>query len=126
MLPGHEPEAAAGDSALTSQPAPSASNLAFGVTTDENDSAHISEYLHPYVVVACDGKPYPGKVVDIDEQLGELHTSCMHRVGPNRFFWPTRTDVCWYIVAVIPEPTKVTQRHCEVSAPIWREVMKNV
>ena len=90
----------------------------------------LSELLLKFVVVKYDGHPYPGKVVDIDEQQGELEISCMHRVGQNRFFWPLRTDICWYtrddILAVIPEPTNVTHRHCEVSPPIWRDILEKL
>ena len=36
----------------------------------------------------------------------------MHRVGVNRFFWPAREDVLWYlhsdIITMIPPPTAVT------------------
>jgi len=43
-----------------------------------------------------------------------------------KFLCPICTNVCWYnfdeIVDVIPEPTKVTQRHCEVSPLIRRKV----
>jgi len=50
----------------------------------------------------------------------------MHRVGPNRFFGPSAPTFAGItfdeIVDVIPEPTKVTQRHCEVSPLIRRKV----
>jgi len=86
--------------------------------------------LHQFVVIKYDGSPYPGKVLDVDEQQGDMQVSCMHRVGPNRFFWPTRADICWYsrddVIAVIPEPTKVTQRHCEVSHAVWNEIIQKL
>ena len=48
------------------------------------------DYLNQHMVVTYDGKPYPGQVIDVDEQQGHLHVSCMHRVGTtNRFFGPS-------------------------------------
>lgn len=91
-----ELQAASGDSASTHHLAPSVSALTFGVTSDVSDASHINDYLHQYVTVSYDGLPYPGKVSDTDEQQGDLYVSCMHHIGPNRFFWPTHTDVCWY------------------------------
>jgi len=58
----------------------------------------VSGYLNLFVVVQYDGKSFPGKVMDIDEQQGDLQISCMHRVGRNRLFWPTRSDLCWYSI----------------------------
>jgi hypothetical protein len=70
-------------------------------------------YLNKHVIVKYDAQPYPGLVVD--EDLEDLQVMCMHRIGQNRFFWPVRADICWYvkddIVCVIPEPEKVTGRH---------------
>jgi len=93
------------------------------------DNVPLSNLLNQFVIVLYEGNPYPGKVIDVDEQQGDLQISCMHRIGPNRFFWPSKTDICWYehdnIISVIPEPAKVTHRHCEVSPLIWSQVMIN-
>lgn len=94
------------------------------------DDVPLSDLLNQFVIIQYDGIPYPGKVVDIDDQQGDLQISCMHRIGPNRFFWPSKADLCWYehddILAVIPEPAKVTHRHCEVSPLIWNEVTQKL
>ena len=38
-----------------------------------------------------DEKPYPGLVLNVDTD-GVL-VRCMHRVGQNRFYWPSTEDV---------------------------------
>ena len=81
-------------------------------------------YLDNHVVVMYDGQPYPGLVVDVD--LEDIQVKCMCRIGPNRFFWPARDDVCWYskddIIRIIPPPVKVTGRHHQVRPDIWDEI----
>jgi len=66
-------------------------------------------------IVRYDGGLYPGVILDIDED-NTLEVKCMHKVGPNRFFWPAVEDVLWYkvddIVSLISEPTSVTKRPC--------------
>ena len=91
-------------------------------------SGRIEGLLDNYVVVRYDGKPYPGKVIDIDRIRGDVKVSCMHSVGRNRFFWPQRADVCWYemcdVVAVITEPQKVsaTGRHMQIDPKVYADV----
>ena len=74
-----------------------------------------------YVVVRYDGSLYPGKVVD--EDVGDVKVNCMSKIGENRFYWPTREDICYYmrddVVSVIPEPERVTGRHMQVTPSIW-------
>jgi hypothetical protein len=55
-------------------------------STSDNTVSSVADYLNQFVVVSYDSKPYPGKVIDINEQQGDLQISCMHRVGHNRFF----------------------------------------
>ncbi|XP_060568684.1 uncharacterized protein LOC132727272 [Ruditapes philippinarum] len=47
-----------------------------------------------YVVVQYDGLPFPGVILDVDED--EIEVKAMHRVGNNRYFWPMIDDVLWY------------------------------
>ena len=103
------------------------SDTANGVDIVLESDASVEHLLNNYVVVKYDGRPYPGKVVDIDTQQGEVQVSCMHKVGHNRFFWPARTDLCWYtlddILAVISEPTKVTGRHFQIETEVFNSVI---
>ena len=91
-------------------------------------SGPIEGLLDNYVVVRYDGKPYPGKVIDIDRIRGDVKVSCMHSVGRNLFFWPHRADVCWYeicdILTVITEPQKVTGtgRHMQIDPKVYAAV----
>jgi len=55
----------------------------------------------------------------------------MHAVGDNRFFWPQkRRDVCWYssdrLLALIPEPQNVTNRHEEINRDVWSAVTDDI
>ena len=49
---------------------------------------------------------------------GYAQVKCMHRVGQNRYFWPAREDIIWYmfddILRLIPAPVRVTARHVEI------------
>lgn len=88
-----------------------------------------SELLGKHVLVLYDGFPYPGIVTDFDEQ--DIFVNCMHRIGRNRFFWPQmRKDECWYsfdqLLAIIPKPKHVTDRHFEVEKQIWEEILSNL
>ena len=86
---------------------------------------HLSpDYLDHHVIVMYDDKPYPGLVLNVDTD--DILVRCMHRVGQNRFYWPSTEDVCWYnkdqIVAVIPPPTSVTSRHMQIDAAVWKSL----
>ena len=84
------------------------------------DLVEKEDLLNEHVVVVYDGKPYPGIVVDVDEE--DLKVKCMHRIGQSRFFWPLTDDLCWYkyddILTKIPPPAPVTGRHHQVSLEI--------
>ena len=60
----------------------------------------------------------------------DVEVKCMHRVGGNRFFWPTNDDVCWYtkdkVLGVIPKPTPVTGRHMQVDPVMWKNMTKDI
>jgi hypothetical protein len=83
-------------------------------------------YLGKYVAVLYEGVPYPGLVVDVDEE--SIQVKCMQKVGKNRYFWPAKDDIVWYehehIVQTIPEPLNVTRRHLQVDPKIWEEIFK--
>jgi hypothetical protein len=72
--------------------------------------------------VKYNGEIYPGLTIDVDGP--DVQVKCMHSVGANRFFWPSREDVCWYVredvLEVIPEPLNVTSRHKQVLPEIWK------
>jgi hypothetical protein len=82
-----------------------------------------------YCCVEYDNKPYPGIIRNIDES--DVEVQCMHSVGKNRFFWPEKNiDVCWYpfdkVLAIIPEPRKVTSRHQEMDPTVWAAVLQRL
>ena len=71
-----------------------------------------SDVLNKYVIIQYRGKPYPGYVVNIDEQ--GVCVKCMHRAGKLEnchFYWPKRvTDESYYdiddVLTITPEPLK--------------------
>lgn len=72
--------------------------------------------------MSYDGLPYPGIIVDSDDDAVEVKS--MSRIGDNRFFWPMREDRIWYeyhkVVTLIPEPNSVGSRHLEVAKNYWK------
>ena len=105
---------------------------------DKHDASLIGQFC----VVTYNGKPYPGKIVSIDENDAEV--DCMHFIGnrfknrfnSNRFFWPEKVkDICFYpfdnIVSLIPEPQTISDhgrssRHFCVLPSIWNEILNEV
>ncbi len=53
------------------------------------------EVIQKWCVIKYDRDIYPGIITTIDEV--QVQERCMHRVGVNRFFWPTREDMIWYL-----------------------------
>lgn len=104
----------------------------FGATLDQLDQTLIGQHC----IVTYDGKPYPGKIISLDEN--EVEVDCMHAVPTKRdsdsnvFYWPTPVrDLCFYqfhqLITLIPEPRKLAEcgrlsKHFAVDASIWREV----
>lgn len=81
-----------------------------------------------YCVVKYDGKAFPGIILAVDQE-DELEVKVMHRVGRNRFFWPTIEDTLWYakeniITLLETPPMPVTARHMQVESQVWIEVEK--
>ncbi|ROL48480.1 hypothetical protein DPX16_2187 [Anabarilius grahami] len=79
------------------------------------------EVLGQWCVLTYDKDLFPGIILAMDET--HVQVKCMHRVGPNRFFWPAREDVLWYdfddVLELIPPPKPVTTRHMEIQKDIW-------
>ncbi|XP_052227670.1 uncharacterized protein LOC127842276 [Dreissena polymorpha] len=105
-----------------------------GRMIDENANEVKSEFpdmkdiLNKYVIVNFNGRPYPGKVIDVDEEVVEV--TCMHQVGKknsNCFYWPKLVkDISWYdydqILTVIPEPKPIgNTNQYKVDEFIWNE-----
>ncbi|XP_033741743.1 small proline-rich protein 3-like [Pecten maximus] len=89
------------------------------VKVDVVDECLISRHC----VVSYDNIPFPGKIVDVDDDE-EVEVSVMHKIGRNRYFWPAREDRLWYpkemIVTLLPDaPGQVTKRHSEIDPHIW-------
>lgn len=99
-----------------------------GLVGEDFDCPTGSVLLNKFVVVSYDNRPYPGRVIDYDEQ--DIKVSCMHKLGPY-FFWPRlRQDICWYnysdLLAVIEEPTLVKDRHYEVHKFLWDRIVSKL
>ena len=85
-----------------------------------------AECIGKWCVVVYDDMPYPGIIQDIDHSSVEVKV--MHRIGDNRFFWPRADDTIWYkhiqVIAMIKEPTHVTQRHWQICPDEWEKINK--
>jgi hypothetical protein len=73
--------------------------------------------------VQYDGLPYPGTIMDVDED--SIEVKVMNRIGVNRFFWPLLDDICWYktdnVITLLDQPPEnVTKRHCKLPDKIWQ------
>lgn len=78
-----------------------------------------------YCVIEYDGLPYPGLILDIDEDTAEVRAMC--RIGANRFFWPMVEDRVWYekekiITLLSQEPELVTKRHRKLDDQLWKQI----
>lgn len=91
------------------------------VTEDQWQSL---EVVGKWCVLKYDGDLYPGVITDISETQVEVR--CMQKIGVNRFFWPAREDILWYlfedIVCIIPPPRPVTGRHMEIEREVWAKL----
>lgn len=85
--------------------------------------------LNRYVLVQYDNEPYPGVVIDCDDD--EVYVRCMHRVGRDlkscSFYWPKAVkDECWYsiedVLAIIPQPHAVGRKFY-VDAALWKNAI---
>jgi hypothetical protein len=70
-----------------------------------------------------DGRPYPGKVLEVDEEREELTVSVMRQKGNNLFNWPETKDVLQYpshaIISIISGPMKM-KRHYSLTQADWQ------
>ncbi|XP_052778140.1 uncharacterized protein LOC128215498 [Mya arenaria] len=82
-----------------------------------------------YCVVDYEGLPYPGLIMDVDEDTVEVTAMC--RIGPNRFFWPLVEDRLWYgkeklITLLEEEPALVTKRHRHIDSCMWKRILEKM
>lgn len=79
------------------------------------------DLIGEWCVVRYEGDIYPGIIQDIMET--HVQVKCMSNIGVNRFFWPLREDVLWYlfedVLRMIPPPKAVNSRHVEIDREIW-------
>lgn len=74
-----------------------------------------------------DRLPYPGIIVDVDENEAEVNV--MHRIGVNKFFWPSLIeDRLWYsrdkIVTLLEKPpVPVTARNFKLPQHLWEAIV---
>ncbi|WAR24724.1 hypothetical protein MAR_038393 [Mya arenaria] len=107
------------------------------VTTrfDVNDSVLVvpvsldESLIDRFCVVDYDGRQYPGKIVDVDDN--NIEVSAMHCIGDNRFFWPLTRDVIWYegvkvVTLLNNEPSLVTTRHRAIDKTVWEAIVKKM
>lgn len=83
-----------------------------------------SDIIGQWCSLKYDNVIYLGIIQEMTET--HIEVKCMHQIGVNRFFWPRRDDVLWYlqddIIRMIPPPTSVTSRHVEIDRDIWSEI----
>nr|XP_046230013.1 uncharacterized protein LOC124051031 [Scatophagus argus] len=86
------------------------------------------DLLGKWCVLRYDNDLYPGIILNIDETHALV--KCMHRAGVNRFFWPAREDILWYlfdeVLEIIRAPQPVTSRHMEVQKDVWRRLSQSL
>ena len=117
------------------QPTPLENEVQDGVQPEPRRSDHAAEngldrlegtdgLVGEMVAVRYDSRPYPGKVLAVEED--DVQVLCMCKTGINKFFWPTREDICWYqskdVICRIPEPTKAGSGSCnhfQVDPNLW-------
>ncbi len=75
-----------------------------------------------WCALTYDGTVYPGVILEKNET--HCRVKCMHRIGPNRFFWPLRDYVLWYpykdLLTLIPAPQQVI----EIDKEMWSKLIK--
>ena len=81
-------------------------------------------------VANYDGVPYPGTILDVDEEHG-CEIKVMNKIGVNRFFWPLIEDRCWYkienIITILDTaPQPVTKRHVEIDHVVWKAIVEEL
>jgi hypothetical protein len=93
--------------------------------TNVDTGTNITELKGKWVIVfyEFECRPYPGKVLETDEDADELTVTVMRQKGNNSFNWPTTPDILQYpmesIMAEIREPEKCNRRHFSLSQADW-------
>jgi len=83
-----------------------------------------------FCIIRYDGKPFPGKILQVQPDDDDALIECMCRIGENRFFWPVYKDEAWYmqqdILGIIPEPALIGRsgRHHQVHPAAWEYACK--
>ena len=81
-----------------------------------------------WCVVRYEARVYPGVVCSVEDT--DVEVKCMSAAGKNRFFWPSREDVCWYtadnVLFHIPEPQKVGSRHMQIHPKLWDDIEQHI
>lgn len=99
-----------------------ASSVPADISWDRN------EMIGKWCVLKYDNDLYPGIILNKDET--HVQVKCMHRVGNNRFFWPSKEDTLWYlfddILQLIEEPQPVTSRHVEIQKNVWNQLSQSL
>ena len=104
------------------------SHAALDTAPTSDDLEYSVDLVGKWVVVEYDDLPYPGIVQDVDHE--SVVVKVMHNIGRNRFFWPTRDDVCPYdfhqVVTEFGGMESVTSRHMQVPVSVWDKVCKKL
>lgn len=82
------------------------------------------DLIGKWCVLKYDNDLYPGIILNTDEVHALV--KCMHHAGANRFFWPARDDILWYlfdeVLEIIQAPQPVTSRHMEIQRDVWKRL----
>ncbi|XP_028254033.1 uncharacterized protein LOC114441699 isoform X2 [Parambassis ranga] len=97
-----------------------------GTLTDTEVLWQNPDVVGKWCVLKYEGDLYPGIIMDTSET--HIQVRCMQKIGVNRFFWPAREDIMWYlfedIVSLIPPTKPVTGRHMEIEKEVWAKLQK--
>lgn len=81
-----------------------------------------------WCVLKYDNDLYPEITLNTDE--AHALVKCLHRAGANRFFWPARDDILWYLfddmLEIIQAPQPVTFRHMEIQRDVWKRLSQSM
>lgn len=87
-----------------------------------------SNLIGKWCLLKYDKELYPGIILNLDNT--HVQVKCLHRVGKNRFFWPARDDILWYlfndVLETIQPPQAVTSRHMEIQRDVWNRLSESV
>ncbi|KAK7918767.1 hypothetical protein WMY93_010051 [Mugilogobius chulae] len=82
------------------------------------------DIIGKWCVLMYENDLYPGIIINTDETHALV--KCMHKAGANRFYWPPRDDILWYlfddVLQLIHPPQPVTSRHMEIQKDVYKEL----